>query len=64
MSSATGVGTVLEQKMEAKRLKIGVEEAKNVQKYALSTEKSLFSENVEQSIVAQLPLWVNYTKFE
>ena len=48
----------------SKKMKVGVEEAKKVQKFALSTKQSPFSEADEQSIVAQLPLWVNYTKFE
>ena len=43
---------------------MGVEDAKKVQKFALSTKQSPFSEADEQSIVAQLPFWVNYTKFE
>ena len=43
---------------------MGVEEAKIVQKFAPSTQPSLFSEAGEQSIVAQLPLWVNHTLFE
>ena len=49
-SSARGVGKVLEQNGERMRWKMGVEEAKIVQKLALSTQLFLLSKAGEQSI--------------